>query len=76
MRRVDSDNCRTYSDAERLLYNAKVYLQTSAPKVAIPPYRKPFYEALRILAQAQHRVLEEWAAHVAHNSSGVRDWAA
>ena len=76
MRRIDSENCHTYSDAERLLHNARLYLHSIAPKQAIPPYRRPFYDALTLLARAHHHVLEAWASQVAHDRGGARDWAA
>ncbi len=62
MQHITSDNCLTYADAVRLLYRAKLHLHCRAPKAAIPPWRRGYYEALRLLTTMQHDVLEQWHA--------------
>ncbi len=62
MQHIDSDNCRTYSDAARLLYDAKLYLQSTAAKCHSREYVHAYYHALALLTLAQNQVVDQWAA--------------
>ncbi len=73
---INSENCRTYSDAQQLLFNARLYLQSTAAKNAIPPNYRPFFDALRLLTEVHQRVLEAWAAQAAEMSGGAGSKAA
>ncbi len=61
---MDSENCRTYSDAARLLYDAKLHLQSTAAKCHSLEYVHAHYHALALLTRAQNEVVDQWAAEV------------
>lgn len=72
MRHVTSDDCRTCADAVHLLYRAKLHLHCNAPKAAIPPYRRSYYEAIKLLTQVQRGVLEQGNAEAQDSNSAGR----
>ncbi len=69
MEALDTDQSWTFEQAERFLFRAKDHLHGRALYYPYE-YRSAYLEALRVLTNAQHLVVQDWSTSIMQRTCG------